>query len=989
MKSRTRIGVPRLLTVVALAAGVTTAIATPASAAVGFKARTTLVNETSTDPTSLQFGPDGRLYVAQQNGLIKIYTITRQAPTSSTNPGTYSVTATQTITAIQAIPNYDDGGAPNASVTTRLITGIYVTGTAANPVIYVTSSDPRTGAADSNSGVISRLRWNGSSWVRFDLVRGLPRSKNVHTLNGMALDTSTNTLYVAIGGNTNLGAPSSTFGNLPEYAYSAAILSVDLTAIGTTTYDLPTLDDQNRAGNPDANDPFGGDNGNNQARLVAGGPVQVFASGFRNPYDILLHSNGKLYATDNGANAGSGGLPVGEGTTTCTNTEQDAGFSDRDGLYLITGAGYYQGHPNPTRANRANTFDPANPQSPIPSGMQNPIECDYQSPGSSTLAKENDALTTFNYSTDGIAEYTASNFSGAMQGDVLVTNFNDIVYRIVLNSTGTAVASKTSLFSFSNTATNPLDVTAQGDNARFPGTIWVANNGTDDIAVFEPNDFDGSTTGTCTGAYNTSDEDGDGYTNADEIDNGTDPCSAASVPPDADGDHVSDLNDPDDDNDGISDLSDPFAVDASNGTSTTVPFNYTWDFGATYPGILGSGFTGLMTNGSTDYLTLFDPAQMTVGSASGVFTIDSVGSGDAYGALNTQQNGFQLGVPTSSSTAPFTLHTKVLTPFAGTTPAGSDSMGLFIGTGDQDNYLKIVAAAGDGSGAVQVVKEVGGAPTQVSSTPVAMPGPDALDLYLAVDPSTDTVQPQYRVTSGGIAGAILNLGSAVTIPAAWVGGPALATGIISTSRGGSPFTFSLDVFDLTTAGPPPIFRDGFETGTMAAWSAVNRVTVVSGDTPPGGGTRAARATSTTGTTAFAYKQLPSTYTDGWMRVWVKVAQQGSTKVNLLRVGTATGAALVTICRSAAGNICLRNAVAAKNLTSTVPISTGWHRIELHTHVGGTTSSSTEVFLDGTRVGLLANTLSLGTAPVGRVWIGEVVTKHIFDVLFDDVMVSTS
>ena len=55
------------------------------------------------------------------------------------------------------------------------------------------------------------------------------------------------------------------------------------------------------------------------------------------------------------------------------------------------------------------------------------------------------------------------------------------------------------------------------------------------------------------------DEDHDGYTNADEIDNGTDPCSAADVPHDWNRNFVSDLNDPDDDSDGLPDTSDPFA----------------------------------------------------------------------------------------------------------------------------------------------------------------------------------------------------------------------------------------------------------------------------------------------------------------------------------------------------------------------------------------------------------------------------------------------
>src|SRR5690606_39171325 len=33
---------------------------------------------------------------------------------------------------------------------------------------------------------------------------------------------------------------------------------------------------------------------------------------------------------------------------------------------------------------------------------------------------------------------------------------------------------------------NPLDVIAQGDNEVFPGTIWVATYGSDNITVFEP-----------------------------------------------------------------------------------------------------------------------------------------------------------------------------------------------------------------------------------------------------------------------------------------------------------------------------------------------------------------------------------------------------------------------------------------------------------------------------------------------------------------------
>src|SRR5829696_4806100 len=120
-----------------------------------------LQGETSSRPTSLQFGPDGRLYVASQDGTIKVYTIARNGPNS------YSVTNTQTINSVKSIPNHQDDGTLASGVTTRQVTGLLVTGTAANPVIYVSSADPRTGGGadggvgdsnkDTNSGIISRL----------------------------------------------------------------------------------------------------------------------------------------------------------------------------------------------------------------------------------------------------------------------------------------------------------------------------------------------------------------------------------------------------------------------------------------------------------------------------------------------------------------------------------------------------------------------------------------------------------------------------------------------------------------------------------------------------------------------------------------------------------------------------------------------------------------------------------------------------------------
>jgi hypothetical protein len=743
--------------------------------------KTTLAGASSSEPTSLQFGPDGRLYVAQQNGFIKAYTVVRNGPSS------YSVTATETISELRAIPNRNDNGSLNPGVAGRLVTGIHVTGTSANPVIYAASSDPRIGAGpdgtdlnlDTNSGVVSVLTQSVGSWQRHDLVRGLPRSEENHIANGLLLDAQTNTLYVAQGGNTNAGAPSFNFALLPEYALSAAILEIDLDAIGTGTYDLPTLDDQTRPGSTDANDPFGGNDGLNQAKLVPGGPVQVYAPGFRNAYDIVRTSSGHMYTIDNGGNAGWGGPPIGEGPGgTCSNAPNEPGVTDVDTLHLLA-PGYYGGHPNPTRGNKQNTFDG---QSPVETA--NPVECDYRSPGA------RGALATFPASTNGLAEYTATNFGGALAGDLIAAAWNNTIYRIDLAPSGTGVLSTQALFS--SVGQLPLDVTATGDSGPFPGTIWVGDVATGAVIVFEPADF-----ADCSGAdvWNL-DEDGDGYANADELDNATDPCSPADVPPDWDGDHVSNANDPNDDNDATADTSDPFAIDAANGANTSVPVSYGWV--NLSGGLLGLGFTGLMTNGQSNYESLFDPDQVTAGGAAGVFTVDSVPSGDALGTANSQQYGFQLGVKAPAE--PFTVHTRVLAPFAGFTPQGLDSIGLSAGKGDQDNYVKFVV----GAGAVELVREVAGAPTKTVENAPGVIAASSVDLFLLFDPVADTVRPSYSVTSGGATQPRVWL-SAQPVPSSWTS-PVIAVGVIATSAGPGPaFPATWDLIEVLagTAGAPP------------------------------------------------------------------------------------------------------------------------------------------------------------------------------------------
>ena len=355
----------------------------------------------------------------------------------------------------------------------RLVTGILVTGTPGRPVVYVTSSDPRIGeglfdaddSVDTNSGVLSRLVLTRRGWEKTDLVRGLPRSNLDHASNGMAFSADGSTLYIAQGGNTNQGAPSTFFNAVPEYALSGAMLAVDLVRLGDRAYDLPTLDDPDRPGRRDEHDPFGGNKGRNQARLIRGGPVQVYASGFRNPYDVVVTERGSMYTFQNGPDPDIGGLPVGEGPAArCTNELRDGGRRGADTLHLVEHGGYY-GHPNPSRA-----------------------ECDY------VPARKRGALLLSRSSTNGIAEYLASNLGGRLRGNLIVVSLRGEVSRLALSQDGTQVRRSEVLTRLAA----PLDVTTQGDEDLFPGTIWVAQYAGEyggaaaagsPIAVLEPSDY--------------------------------------------------------------------------------------------------------------------------------------------------------------------------------------------------------------------------------------------------------------------------------------------------------------------------------------------------------------------------------------------------------------------------------------------------------------------------------------------------------------------
>ncbi|WP_198664701.1 malectin domain-containing carbohydrate-binding protein [Halorubrum sp. 48-1-W] len=804
------------------------------------------------NPTAIDFGPDGRTYVSTQGGMVYALDVER------TGENSYEVVNEVAIDAIQDIPNHDDFGNLDSSEDNRQITGLTVGGTADQPVVYVGSSDPEIDVGqddddtDTNSGAISRLTVDSgsdetlqASDVDHDvLVLGLPRSEENHATNGLDLSADGDTMYVAQGGHTNKGAPGDNFGHTPEYALSAAVLEIDLAQIENDHqakdlqdydgdypsldfyYGIPTIQNDDDTDGDDL--PFGGNDGINQAKLIEDGPVQIYSPGYRNPYDLVLAESGQLYVSDHGPNGGWGGQPadangdiVADAESVTNHPNEDGSFSTNDQL-IAADEGEYGGHAAPIRANPTQAdiydadgnvkFDVNESNSPVPQSMVNPVEADYIPPtsgspdpgapaGSANTMEYEDGDKVLFAPTGGTTEYTASNFGGAMEGDILQVELGGDIERVELSADGQTATNSETIF---NTG-GPLGIATQDDDETFAGTVWTANHGGNDVTVFEPDDYDGTDNGDqCTGADDPSlDEDGDGYDNADEIDAGTDPCSSSSTPPDFDDDGESNLNDPDDDNDGLNDTEDPFAVDPDNGVNTTAPVEYDLSELSLF-GENGQGWTGVMTNGQDDYQDLYDPTKMTVGGAAEVLTVEEVPQGDAYQTPNDQQYGFQFGVNTPDE--PFTVETTVAS--FPENPEDFQSAGLQIGDGTQSNYVKLVAAANGGDGGVEFAKEVDDSFDGQMTDETAVAG-GTTTLRMTVDPTTDpapdngvdevNVTAEYEVD-----GTTTEVGS-VAMPASWLDtsdGVAPAVGVISTSNGASPFSATWTDISVDYVTPP-------------------------------------------------------------------------------------------------------------------------------------------------------------------------------------------
>ena len=174
---------------------------------------------------------------AQQDGTIKVLTVARADAQRVRGHGD-----ARRSPSCRSMPNRNDDGTLNPGVTGRLVTGLLVTGTAGQPRRSTSCRrDPRIGGGDSgadldldtNSGILSRLtRYGGRRGPRptsSAVCRG-PRRTTPAT--AWRIDPATDRCSSPTAATRTRARPRTTSPCLPEYALSAAILSVDLDAIG-------------------------------------------------------------------------------------------------------------------------------------------------------------------------------------------------------------------------------------------------------------------------------------------------------------------------------------------------------------------------------------------------------------------------------------------------------------------------------------------------------------------------------------------------------------------------------------------------------------------------------------------------------------------------------------------------------------------------------------------------------------------------------------
>lgn len=239
-----------------------------------------------------------------------------------------------------------------------------------------------------------------------DVITGLPVSNHDHGVNKLMFMPN-GELLMSIGSFTNGGlstpgkkpvdgdAEDDALGGVASNPLSAALVTCPVNKLIQIKYD--------NYAEPE------------KAKIIAGNECSLYATGIRNSFGMILHTNGQLYVMDNGPNAGFGDF-----TVDCDkDTKPAQNVPDK---FFVVKKGKYHGHPNLNR--KECVFYPSSAVQPLISNVKS--------------------------STAGILEYRSNTFGGQIKGNVYLSmfaaQFEGQLGQVILSNDGKSVVSFAPVF---------------------------------------------------------------------------------------------------------------------------------------------------------------------------------------------------------------------------------------------------------------------------------------------------------------------------------------------------------------------------------------------------------------------------------------------------------------------------------------------------------------------------------------------------------------
>ncbi|MEJ7685153.1 MAG: DNRLRE domain-containing protein [Segetibacter sp.] len=207
-----------------------------------------------------------------------------------------------------------------------------------------------------------------------------------------------------------MGRGDQTWGYRNEHLLSGSVLRLDVSKLGHLPLNVKTSE-----------------SGGNYNPYNPNAPLTIYASGIRNAYDLVWHSNGNLYLPTNGSAAG-GNTPASVTGTLRPDGKTYNGpaapplshvqETQKDFLFRVVKGGYY-GHPNPLRGEYV--LNGGNPTAAI-----DPAEVKSYPLGTAPDANYRGYSYDFqmNASPNGAIEYKSNSFNGALKGKLLVVRYS-------------------------------------------------------------------------------------------------------------------------------------------------------------------------------------------------------------------------------------------------------------------------------------------------------------------------------------------------------------------------------------------------------------------------------------------------------------------------------------------------------------------------------------------------------------------------------------